>query len=482
MYELLMLGIGVLLTIGTGLFVASEFALLNLDRSDLEARQARGETNLRITIAALKITSTHLSSAQLGITLTTLLTGYTLEPALSTVLAAPLGAVGVPDAVVPPISSVVAIVIATLVSMIIGELVPKNLALSLPRATGKVVLPFQVAFTMVFRPVVALLNNTANGILHLIGIEPKEELSSARTAEELTSLVRRSAKEGSLEADTATLLARTLSFSAHTAQDVMTPRPRVKAVDRTDHASDVIALARSTGLSRFPVLDDSIDEVVGLVHVKQAIAVPREKRADVPVSALISEPLRVPETMKLDVLLAELRGRSFQLAIVVDEYGGTAGVATLEDLVEELVGEVSDEHDRTKADVVRSRDWFTFPGILRPDELLERTGVRVPEEGPYETVAGWLMSELGRLPVVGDVVTDGGGIFRIERLEGRRIDRVRYTPTAEVEPEASADGVSTPAGTRADNAARKEAAKRVAVEHKLARSGSTSRGTEEGTR
>jgi CBS domain containing-hemolysin-like protein len=181
------------------------------------------------------------------------------------------------------------------------------------------------------------------------------------------------------------------------------------------------------------------------------------------------------------VLLAELRGRSFQLAIVVDEYGGTAGVATLEDLVEELVGEVSDEHDRTKADVVRSRDWFTFPGILRPDELLERTGVRVPEEGPFETVAGWLMSELGRLPVVGDVVTHDGGLFRIERLEGRRIDRVRYTPTA-AEPDPAAEAAATAAVARADTAARKEAAKRVAADRKLARSGSTSRGTEEGTR
>jgi CBS domain containing-hemolysin-like protein len=429
MYELLMLGIGIVLTVGTGLFVASEFALVNLDRSDLEARQERGESNLRITIAALKITSTHLSSAQLGITLTTLLTGYTLEPALSTYLAIPLTAVGLPEAAVPVISSVVAIVIATLVSMIIGELVPKNIALALPRATAKIVIPFQVAFTMVFRPVVSLLNNTANGVLRTLGIEPKEELSGARTAEELASLVRRSAMEGSLDRDTATLLERTLVFSGHTAQDVMTPRPRVKSVDRTDHASDVIALARATGFSRFLVLDESIDEVVGVVHVKQAVAVPREKRGDVPVSALLSEPLRVPETMKLDVLLAELRGRGFQLAVVVDEYGGTAGVATLEDLVEELVGEVSDEHDRTKADVVRSRDWFTFPGILRPDELLERTGVRVPEEGPFETVAGWLMSELGRLPAVGDVVTVEDGVFRIERLEGRRIDRVRYTPT-----------------------------------------------------
>jgi CBS domain containing-hemolysin-like protein len=438
MHELLMLGIGIVLTIGTGLFVASEFALVNLDRSDLEARQERGESNLRITIAALKITSTHLSSAQLGITLTTLLTGYTLEPALSSYLAVPLTSVGLPEMAVPVISSVVAIVIATLVSMIIGELVPKNIALALPRATAKIVIPFQVAFTMVFRPVVSLLNNTANGVLRALGIEPKEELSGARTAEELASLVRRSAMEGSLDRDTATLLERTLVFADHTAQDVMTPRPRVKSVDRTDHASDVIALARATGFSRFLVLDESIDEVVGVVHVKQAVAVPREKRGDVPVSALLSEPLRVPETMKLDVLLAELRGRGFQLAVVVDEYGGTAGVATLEDLVEELVGEVSDEHDRTKADVVRSRDWFTFPGILRPDELLERTSVRVPEEGPFETVAGWLMSELGRLPVVGDVVTVEDGVFRIERLEGRRIDRVRYTPTpvpVEQEPE-----------------------------------------------
>ncbi|GAB2462605.1 CBS domain containing-hemolysin-like protein [Conyzicola lurida] len=428
MSEWILLGIGLILTVGTGLFVASEFSLVNLDRSDLEVRQSKGEKGLGMSISALKRTSTHLSSAQLGITLTTLLTGYTLEPAFSIFLAPPLTAIGLPEAAIPTTASIVAVVVATLLSMIIGELVPKNFALALPLRTAKLVIPFQIGFTAVFRPAVALLNNTANAIIRSFGIEPKEELSGARTAEELSSLVRRSAREGSLETDTATLLARTLAFSDLTAQDVMTPRPRLKSVDRTDTASDVIELARTTGLSRFPVLDDSIDDVVGIVHVKQAVAVPREKRGDVPVSALQSEPLRVPETMKLDSLLAELRGRGYQMAVVLDEYGGTAGVATLEDLVEELVGEVSDEHDRTKADVVRSRDWFTFPGSLRPDELLERTGVLVPEEGPYETVAGWLMSELGRLPVVGDVVDTELGRFRIERLDGRRIDRVRYTP------------------------------------------------------
>jgi CBS domain containing-hemolysin-like protein len=428
MYEWIMLAVGILLTVGTGFFVASEFALVNLDRSDLEQREQRGERHLGVTIRALKITSTHLSSAQLGITLTTLLTGYTLEPAFANLLSPPLTAMHMEKGAVSAVAAIVAVAIATLISMILGELVPKNIALALPRETGKVVIPFQVGFTVVFKPVVWLLNATANGILRLFGIEPKEELSFARTAEELTSLVRRSAREGSLDRDTATLLARTLAFSDLTAQDVMTPRPRLATVERTETAHDVVLLSMSTGFSRFPVIDEGVDDVVGLVHVKQAVAVPREKRDEVPVTALQSEALRVPETMRLDVLLGELRGRGYQMAIVVDEYGGTAGVATLEDLVEELVGEVSDEHDRSKPDVVRSRDWFTFPGILRPDELLERTDVNVPEDGPYETVAGWLMSELGRLPVVGDTVAVNGGVFRIERLDGRRIDRVRYTP------------------------------------------------------
>ncbi|MFO7689076.1 MAG: hemolysin family protein [Cryobacterium sp.] len=426
--EWLMLGFGLILTIGTGLFVASEFALVNLDRSDLEARRDRGETRLGMTIAALKITSTHLSSAQLGITLTTLLTGYTMEPALSSLLRGPLTAVGVPGAVLAVVATTLAIVLATLVSMIVGELVPKNFALALPIATAKLVVPFQSGFTAVFKPAVLLLNGSANGILRSVGIEPKEELSGARTAEELSSLVRRSASAGLLEKDTATLLNRTLLFSGHTASDVMTPRPRVASLQRTDSAQDVIDLTRSTGHSRFPVIDESVDDVVGIVHVKQAMAVPRTRRADVPVSALQTDPLRVPETMNLDTLLSELRGRGYQMAIIVDEYGGTAGVATLEDLVEELVGEVADEHDRARAGVVRSPLSIAFPGLFRPDELLERTGLSVPDDGPYETVAGLVMSRLGRLPVVGDAVALEDGVLTVERLDGRRIDRLRYTP------------------------------------------------------
>jgi len=173
--------------------------------------------------------------------------------------------------------------------------------------------------------------------------------------------------------------------------------------------------------------------VRGVVHVKQAVAVPVDKRSEVPASALQSEVIRVPETMTLDVLLTELRGRGYQVAIVVDEYGGTSGIATLEDLVEELIGEVADEHDRASLDVVRARDWFTFPAALRPDELEERTGVEVPEDGHYETIAGFILEQLGRMAEVGDTVTIPTGVFRVERMEGRRIDRVRFTPQVSAE-------------------------------------------------
>jgi CBS domain containing-hemolysin-like protein len=443
-YELIMLGVGLVLTVGTGFFVASEFSLVNLDRSELEARSVRGEKGLQPSITALKHTSTHLSSAQLGITLTTLLTGYTMEPAISSLLREPLLGLGIPDGVVPPISATIGIVFATLLSMIIGELVPKNFALALPLGTARIVVPFQLVFTMVFRPAVALLNNSANGLLRLVGIEPKEELSGARTAEELSSLVRRSAMEGSLDVDTATLLNRTLLFSSHDASDVMTPRPRIMSVKRDDPAAAVLELARTTGHSRFPVIDEGIDDIVGLVHVKQAVGIPRERRPEVPVSAIMTETLRVPETMQLDLLLGELRGRGYQMAVVIDEYGGTAGVVTLEDLVEELVGELVDEHDRTRAGVVQSRGDTTFPGMLRPDELADQAGIRVPEDGPYETVAGYVMSELGRLPVVGDTVDLPDGALRVERLDGRRIDRLRYIPAPGVGADATA-GSGAPA-------------------------------------
>ena len=431
--EFLLLGVGLLLTVGTGLFVASEFALVNLDRAELEARPARVESRLSLTIRALKITSTHLSSAQLGITLTTLLTGYTMEPAISRLIGPVFLSWGMPEAVVTPLSVTIAMFIATVLSMILGELVPKNFALALPLATAKVVMPFQTAFTAVFKPAIVVLNGSANAVLRGMGIEPKEELSGARSAEELSSLVRRSASAGVLEKDTASLLDRSLTFARLTADDIMTPRPSMHALAGGDSAEDVIALARRTGHSRFPVYDDDLDDITGIVHLKAAVSVPRERRADVPVGALATEPLRVPETVHLAALLAALRATGYPLAFGVDEYGGTAGLVTLEDLVEEIVGEVSDEHDRSRAGIVTRAGSVSFPGELRPDELLSRTGIQVPEGEVYDTVAGYVMSVLERVPVLGDTVRLEHGTLEVVRMDGRRIDRLRFTPDPVIE-------------------------------------------------
>lgn len=427
MNEWWLLAFGVILTLGTGVFVASEFSLVALDRQDLERRREQGERGLDRVIRGLRITSTHLSSAQLGITLTTLLAGYTLEPAFSSMLDPLLAAIGVPEGMRRAISAPLAVVIATIISMVIGELVPKNFALAKPLQAARTVMPLQAGFTTIFKPAILVLNGSANGLLRAIGIEPKEELSGARTAEELSSLVRHSASAGLLEADTATLLDRTLRFSEHTAADVMTPRTRIESIHRLEPSQAVLELAGRTGFSRFPVIDEDRDDIVGVVHVKHAVAVPRAKRAEVPVAAIIEDVVRVPETMRLDQLLEELRTSGFQLAIVVDEYGGTAGLVTLEDLVEELVGEVADEHDRARAGVVGNASEMTIPADLRPDEVLEQTGIDVPESDDYDTIAGFVLLELGRIPELGDEVPlEDGSRLRVERMEGHRISRLKY--------------------------------------------------------
>ena len=428
MNDWLMLGVGVLLTLGTGLFVASEFSLINLERNDLEARASRGEKKLGPTIRALRKTSTHLSGAQLGITITTMLTGFLAEPALTSILTPTLSGFGFADGVRKAIAVTLGMFIATLFSTLIGELVPKKLALTLPLATSKFVVGFQLAFTWITGWMLVALNATGNSIVRLFGIEPKEELSSSRTAEELSSLVRRSAMMGALDAQTATLLTKTLALSQLTAADVMTPRPRMFTVDREQTVADVVALTNKSGHSRFPVIDGDSDSVVGIVHVKQAAAVPREKRDEVPVGAIVVDAIRVPETMGLEALMVELRAKGLQLAIVIDEYGGTAGLVTLEDLVEELVGELADEHDRAKAGIIRGlNESVIFPGMTRPDELAEMA-IKVPDDGAYETVGGFLMSAIGRIPVRGDEVEIENGILRVERMDGRRVDRVRFTP------------------------------------------------------
>jgi CBS domain containing-hemolysin-like protein len=428
--EWILLGAGLLLILGTGFFVAVEFSLVALDQSTVQRAVDNGDTAAKPLLKCLKSLSTQLSSCQLGITMTTLLTGYVMEPSVGALVEGPLTAIGVPEAAATSISLVTAMAIATLLSMLIGELVPKNMAIALSFPIGKALARPQLVFTAIFKPAIVVLNGFSNKVLNVFGLEAKEEISGARTPAELASLVRRSAAMGTLDPETANFIARTLKFSSRTAADVMTPRFRVETIDADQPVSDVVEAARRTGYSRFPVIGDSSDDIRGVVHIKKAIAVPPDRRPKVEAGAIMTEVLRVPETIHLDALLAELREGNLQLAVVLDEYGGTAGIATLEDLVEEIVGEVADEHDKVRPGLLQSAsgDWY-FPGLLRPDELSEQIpGLTVPDEAAYETVGGYVMSELGRIAAVGDTVDVGGGSLSVTRMDGRRIDRIRFRP------------------------------------------------------
>ncbi|GAA2034910.1 hemolysin family protein [Terrabacter terrae] len=425
---LLVLG-AVLLTAGTALFVAAEFSLVAIDRPTVQRAIDEGDSRARVVLQSIKQLSTQLSAAQVGITITTLVVGYLAQPSIGALLSGPLAAVGLGAGAVEAISSTLALVIATVFSMVFGELLPQFLGISAPLATAKVVAVPVRFFAVVAKPLIVLLNGSANRFLRSLGIEPQEELSGARTPQELASLVQRSAEAGTLDVTTARMLTRSLGFGERTADDVMTPRVRCTGIHRDESADDVLRLSRRTGHSRFPVLGDDWDDIDGVVHVKRAMAVPHERRKDVPVSALMSDRLVVPETIRLDPLLRQLREGGFQMAVVVDEYGGTSGIVTLEDVVEEIVGEVSDEHDRSRQGGRELVDGsWTVPGLWRPDEVRDAFDAEVPDGSTYETMGGFVMTSLGRVPVVGDVVHVPGWQIHVVGMEGRRVDRLRFVP------------------------------------------------------
>lgn len=438
--EWLLLGLGFLLTLGTGVFVAAEFSLITLDRPDVE-REATRSAAARRVLTGLRTLSTQLSGAQVGITLTTLLVGYLVEPSLSRLLAPVLDDVGLRADLVGPVAVGLGMGLATVASMLIGELLPKNMAISIPMATAKWAVPLQLSFTWLFGPIIRVLNGSADRFLRRLGIEPQEELSSGRSPEELVSLVRRSAEAGTLAPQTARLVTRSIGFSDHRASDVMTHRVDVTCVDESDTAADVVRVARASGHSRFPVVGPGgLDEIVGVVHIKWAMAVPPSRRSEAHVGGMMVEPLRVPETLRLDPLLTKLRTQGMLLAVVQDEYGGTAGIVTMEDLVEELVGEVVDEHDQEDPRLQQATESeYVMSAMLRPDELRDLLRAPIPDGADYETVAGFVVDQLGRLAEPGDQVEVDGWVIRVESVSGRRIDQVRLIRPADPEPAGEED-------------------------------------------
>jgi CBS domain containing-hemolysin-like protein len=292
-------------------------------------------------------------------------------------------------------------------------------------------------FSKLFKWLISVLNGSANWLVRRIGVEPQEELASARSPEELGLLAAISARAGALPAETATLMRRTIRFGEKRAAKAMTPRVDVVGLKTSASVADLIAVARETGHTRFPVYENTLDLVMGVVGVPDALGVQPERRASTPVSAVSREPVYVPESLNLDKVLAALRAADADLAIVVDEYGGTDGVVTVEDLIEELVGEIADEYDMDVEDIGSSEltapgggKTFLVDGLLREDELVEQTGFELPE-GPYETLAGFLLARLGHIPVVGESLEEDGWEFTVMEVDRHRVEQVRVVAPPE---------------------------------------------------
>jgi CBS domain containing-hemolysin-like protein len=428
-----------LLTAANAFFVVAEFSLVTVDRASIDRSANAGDRVAATVRKSLRQLSFQLSGAQLGITIAALLTGYLAEPALAELVRPAIrpwaggGTTGV--------THVVALAIATLFSMLFGELVPKNAALANPMPLVRATAGPLRAFATVLKWLIRALNGTANAVVRRLGVEPQEELATARSPEELGLLAAISAQAGAIPVDTAVLFRRTIRFGDKRAAEAMTPRVDVAALRTDATVADLVASARATGHSRFPVYEDTLDQVQSVASVTDALGIPPAQRTTTSVVAIAREPVRVPESLDLDGVLEALNAARAAMAIVVDEYGGTDGVVTVEDLVEELVGEIADEHDPRTAgvDQIASAD-LTVPsadgsvlvdGMLREDELVEQTGFTLPP-GPYETLAGYLMAELGHIPAGGETLRVPGWEFTVVEVDRRRVEQVRV---ARVEPQ-----------------------------------------------
>ena len=401
-----------------------------VDPNRVEFAAAEGRRGARTSKALLPRLGFHLSGAQLGITVTSLLIGVVAEPSIATLLEPALEPV-IGGAATTGVALAAAIAIATIVQMVVGELVPKGLAIARPETTTYLLAPVIRVYGLVFGPLIRFLDGAAAGTVRLLGIEPAEELSRVRTLPELKALVETSREEGTLEEGASELLRRSIRFEGKVAEDVLIARTAVSALPSDASVADLVQVAVASGHSRFPVYGEDLDEILGVVHVRQVHAVPADRRADTPVLPLIEPMFAVPESRDLAEVLIDLRREGAHLAVVVDEYGGTAGIITLEDILEEIVGEIADEHDPREEPTSRptSEGEWILPGTTHPDELADETTLVIPD-GEYETLAGFMLDRLGHIPGSGEVVHFEGWTLRVVSMDRRRIAEVRVqSPT-----------------------------------------------------
>ncbi|GAA3079199.1 hemolysin family protein [Streptosporangium carneum] len=393
-----------LLTLATGYFVAQEFAFVAADRGVLREQADAGDAAAERALAVTGRLSFMLSGAQLGITVTALLVGFISEPAIATVIRPLLESAGVPGAAVPGLALALAVAVATVVQMVLGELAPKNLGIARPEPVAKFLARSTILYLKIAGPVIRLFDSAATGLLRRVGVEPVEEIEHGASPEELSRIISESATAGDLPPRLSDLLERALEFGDRTAEDVMVPRPRVVLLRAERPISDLLDAVAEHGHSRYPVLcSDNGEDVVGVTGVRELL---RSGLTEGPIEQITRSALLVPDSLPLPVVLERMRAARDDLACVIDEYGGLAGVVTVEDLAEELVGELIDENDPEPAGVVANGDGvWDLPGTLRLDEVERATKLSLPESDGYDTVAGLVLATLGRMAEPGDQVT-----------------------------------------------------------------------------
>ena len=414
-----------------GIFVAGEFSLVAVDIERVEVMAEQGHRRARVVRKLLSRLSFHLGGAQLGITVTSLLLGFLAEDTIGAVLDFLPGVSLSPG----PTRAVIAIAIAAVLQMIFGELVPKNLAISRPLGTGLWLGSILRIYGLLAAPITTAFNGLANRLVRLVGIEPVEELRSLRSLEDLEYLVRASSAR-TIKEDEARLITRTLRLSRKDAADALTPRTSMVALRNSGTISDLVQSAKESGYSRFPVIGADLDDIVGMVEVKDVFSLTTDDRERRPLEDIVRPAVVVPEHRELDGVLVDLELAASRLAVVVDEHGGTAGLITREDILEELGGDIADEYDEPVAITASQRDGRVIvEGLKSRDEIEEIVGLRLPD-GPFETLAGFMLQQMGSIPEIGQVVEWRGWKLEVLRKENLRI--------ADVAIEAPSDANGSP--------------------------------------
>jgi len=410
--------------------VAAEFGLVAADKARIEREAAAGNRSARTAVGLLKRLSFNLSGAQLGITLVSLVLGFVAEPTIARLLEPLLERV-VGESTSRAVSIFIALVLATVLQMVLGELIPKGLAIAAPERAAIVLAPFMRIYGLVFGPIISFLNGAANATVRRLGIEPQEELSHVRSIQELSLVIEASGKEGTLAGTASELLARSIRFGEKTAADVLVPRVEVEALARDDTVTGLIEAAGRSGRSRFPIYGADLDDLVGVVHVKVAHEVPEAVRASTPLDSVMAPIAAIPETRALEDVLLDMRTNRGHLVAVVDEYGGTAGIVTLEDVLEEIVGEIDDEYDRLTPPLSLDLEdgGFLVSGALHKDEVQDATGFEMPD-GEYETMAGFVLDVTGHIPEAGESFAYDGWTITVDAMDRRRVSMVRLGPPA----------------------------------------------------